>query len=178
MVIFQYFDLTPNRMQELFQHWDVDHSGKITYEELLEGLRAQKLDVPVNPSTRTKVRAIFGHAKDSGTLEITISEFSTFLHRTKLAMMFHEPLRRGVYTRIKGYQIFMQSAAGASRRPPSKNNSKNNHNKGSNADTNAIYRPSAELIIVDYSKYDLEIHCANPSSDEDQSSRKSLPQTV
>ena len=82
-------------------------------------------------------------------------------------MMFHEPLRRGVYTRIKGYQIFMQSSAGASRRPPSKNNSKNNHNKGSNADTNAIYRPSAELIIVDYSKYDLEIHCANPSSDED-----------
>ena len=38
MVLFQYFDLTPTRMQELFQHWDVDHNGTITYEELLEGL--------------------------------------------------------------------------------------------------------------------------------------------
>eukprot|EP00946_MAST-07B_sp_MAST-7B-sp1_P000335 g335.t1 len=158
LVLFQYFDLTPNRMRELFQHWDVDSSGTITYEELLEGLRAQKLDLKEDGSTRAKVRAIFGHSHDNRNMEITISEFSTFLHRTKLAMLFHEPLRCIVYTRIKGYSTFMHDLSNSSKRP-SVNGIKGRSGK--------VYRPSAELLVIDYSKNNLGIHCLNPNSEDE-----------
>ena len=147
MVMFQFFDLTPVRIRELFQHWDVDNSGTIVYDELLKGLRAQKLDLPINESTKKKIRAIFGCKSKEKKLEITISEFSTFLHRTKLAMLFYEPLRRGIYKKIKGHEAFLQPATGTS---------ENEANQ---------YCPTAEMLIIDYNKNDLEIQCANPESD-------------
>ena len=143
-LLFQFFDLTSNRQRELFNHWDRDNDGSIGINEFLAGLKSQNLNIENDTSTRTIIAELFNRKPEE--LEITLHEFATFLHRTKLAILFYEPLRRQVYLKIKGHGLFLSDALNRSKP--------------------AEYVPTAELLIVDYNKSDVNIGCANPNSVE------------
>lgn len=145
--LIQFFDLTSNRQKELFLHWDNDGDGFIGISEFTKGLQKQNLNIDDNEFTRKKIADFFGFDKPEN-VQLSLREFATFLHRTKLAILFYEPMRRQVYLKIKGHGLFLKY---------------DSNNMGSPA----VYVPTAEMLIVDYNKEDVNICCANPNSLDD-----------
>ena len=145
-LLYQFFDLTTNRQIEVFNHWDIDNDGRIGLNEFLAGLKSQNLQVDADDaSTPHAIAELFGCDKAED-VEISLHEFATFLHRTKLAILFYEPLRRQVYLKIKGHGMFLKSHPTAATPP--------------------TYVPTAQLLIIDYNISDVNICCQNPTSND------------
>ena len=145
--LIQFFDLTSNRQKELFLHWDNDGDGFIGISEFTKGLKKQNLNIDDNELTRKKIANFFGFNKPEN-VQLSLREFATFLHRTKLAILFYEPMRRQVYLKLKGHGLFLKYDS-------------------NNMTSPAVYVPTAEMLIVDYNKEDVNICCANPNSFND-----------
>ena len=160
-LLFQFFDVTPNRLRRLFHYWDKDGDGSIGIDEFLDGLKSQNLDITSDTNKIEKIKidiaALFG-VNDYNQLKVTFKMFSTFFHRTKMALLFYEPLRRMVYVKIRGHELFLSHYNVSE-------SSSNSSNMGSLTKP-PTYIPTAEILIVDYNKEIVKIGCSNPDSDE------------
>jgi hypothetical protein len=160
-LLFQFFDLTDDRLFRLFQVWDQDGDGAIGIDEFLQGLKSQNLNIiGANKIEATKeyIAGLFG-VTHSAQLNITFRMFSTFFHRTKMALLFYEPLRRKVYLKIKGHDIFMHYPTESRLIHPTSSFS-------SSSLQPPVYIPTAEILIVDYNKEKVKLGCSNPNSND------------
>ena len=175
-LLFQFFDLTTVHQYRLFEYWDEDGDGSINVDEFIAGLKSQNLNVASDVTTKQRIAQTLSGTDDYPNLKITFRMFSTFLHRTKMAILFDEPLRRQVYSKIKGHRLFLQDPIqNSDTHPPCSNSdllkpttSLSLSHRPSLSSKNLpvpTYVPTAELLIVDYNKSTVKIGCANPDSE-------------